>query len=112
MLAQKTVPTLNQVSAFSRMRQRSERTKKENVVKAAAAARKRQPAPAMVAHTRAQATPGRENYSSTTASRVETTHDHTFGRVRPPEGRSSRLLMGMLLFHDVVRNHMHDYQMQ
>jgi hypothetical protein len=39
MLAQKTVPTLNQVSAFSRMRQRSERTKKENVVKAAAAAR-------------------------------------------------------------------------
>src|ERR1017187_10542594 len=66
----------------------------------------------MVAHTRPQATPRREKYSSTPATRVESTHDHTFGRVRPPEGRSSRFLMGMLLFHEVVRNHMHDYQMQ
>src|ERR1039457_2646860 len=66
----------------------------------------------MVAHTRLQATPRTEKYSSTPASRVESTHDQTLRCVPPPEGRSSGLLMGTLLFHEVIRNHVQDHHMQ
>src|ERR1700686_1850198 len=66
----------------------------------------------MVRHTRPQSTPRKERYSNTPASRMESTHDHTFGRVPPPEGRQLRLLMRTLLFHEVVSNHVHDHHME
>src|ERR1035438_3862702 len=66
----------------------------------------------MVRHTRPQSTPRREKYSSTAASRLESTHDHAFDRVPPPEACPLRILMGALLFHEVVRNHVQDHHME
>src|SRR5215471_6888664 len=81
MLIQNTMPMLNRPSALSRMRQRIDRRKKENVVAQSAAAMYRTRAAAMVRHTFFQSTPRTAKYSNTAESAAPNSQDHT---LRPP----------------------------
>src|SRR5215472_4284116 len=87
MLIQNTVPMLNRPSAFSRTRQRIERTKKENDVAQSAAATYRRRAPAIVRQTFFQSTPRTAKYNNTAESPAPKSQDHT---LRPrPRGSTS-----------------------
>src|SRR5689334_16384248 len=109
MFAQNTVATLNQASAFSRIRQRSDRRKKESMVSKPAAAIKRHWAATIVSHTTAQLTPRNAKYSRTAASTPAITHDHAF-RAPAVAETASGVWMLALLFHEVVPDHMqHDH---
>src|SRR5690349_3539446 len=65
----------------------------------------------MVRHTARQSTPRTERYSSTAASRSESTNDHRLRRLPPSCGTSSPLML-VLLFHEVVAHHVHHDQVQ
>src|SRR6267154_32867 len=66
----------------------------------------------MVCPTRLQSTPRREKYSSTKARRKESTHDHTLRRGFSFGGSPSRGWMRVLLFHEVVADHVHHHHMK
>src|SRR5215467_428999 len=103
MLIQNTVGMLNRPSAFSRMRQRIDRRKKENVVAQSAAAMYRRRAPAMVRHTFLQSTPRTAKYNNNAESPAPKTHDHTLRL--PPRGATSICVAAITASSDTCVNY-------
>src|ERR1019366_3932122 len=76
MLAQKTVITSRQPSAFSKIRQRKDRNKKVQIENPVPTAMYFHSTPAMMAPTLAQATPRTAQYNRTPASSTASAPDH------------------------------------